>query len=158
MCLPLTDSGPVAALPPHITSSEGGIRVLIADDHAIMLEGLTVMLSKEPDIEVVGQARDGRQAIEMTRRLTPDVVLMDIGMPGLNGIEATRIIRAEMPRVRVLGLSMLYEEGEGAEAMREAGAIAYVTKSAPSSEVLAALRSCMSGGGNEPVQRHEPYV
>ncbi|HSW51428.1 MAG TPA: response regulator, partial [Bryobacteraceae bacterium] len=156
--LPLADSGPGTVPLPQSTSCKGRIRVLIADDHAIILEGLTVMLSKEPDIEVVGQARDGWQAIEMARRLTPDVVLMDIGMPGLNGIEATRIIHAEMPRVRVLGLSMLYEEGEGAEAMREAGAIAYVTKSAPSSEVLAALRSCMPGGGDEAVQRQEPYV
>jgi DNA-binding NarL/FixJ family response regulator len=136
----------------------GRIRVLIADDHAITREGLAVMLSKEPDIEVVGEAGDGWQAIEMARRLTPDVVLMDIGMPGLNGIEATRIIHTELPHVHVLGLSMLYEEGEGAEAMRGAGAVAYVTKSAASGDVLAALRSCMSGGGDETVQRQDPYV
>ncbi len=144
--------------PPRSSPSRGRIRVLIADDHAITREGLTVMLSKEPDIEVVGEAGDGWQAIEMARRLMPDVVLMDIGMPGLNGIEATRIIRTELPNVHVLGLSMLYEEGEGAEAMRGAGAVAYVTKSAPSSEVLAVLRGCLSGDGNETVQRQDPYV
>ena len=129
---------------PGRPASAPRIRVLLADDHVVMREGLALMLSREPDIEVVGEAQDGWQALEMARRLLPDIVLMDIGMPGLNGIEATRIIRAELPSVRVLGLSMLYEEGEGAEAIREAGAAGYVTKSAPPRDLLAALRDCMN--------------
>ncbi len=156
--LPLAGAGSNAGPPLPSDPSTHRIRVLLVDDHAIMREGLGVMLSKESDIEVVGEAQDGWQALGLARRLKPDVVLMDIGLPGLNGIEATRILSAELPGVRILGLSMLYEEGEGAEAIREAGAVGYVAKSAPSREVLAALRGCMSVGGQEIVQRNDPYV
>jgi CheY-like chemotaxis protein len=120
------------------------IRVLLVDDHAVVRQGLSLMLSKEPDIEVIGEAQDGWQALELAKRLVPDIVLMDISIPGLNGIEATRIICAELPDTRVIGLSMLYEEGERSEAIRAAGAVGYVSKSAPSGDLLAALRGCMN--------------
>lgn len=126
------------------------IRVLLVDDHAVVRQGLSMMLSKEPDIEVVGEAQDGWQALELAKRLAPDVVLMDISMPGLNGIEATRIICAELPDTRVLGLSMLYEEGESSEAFRAAGAVGFVSKGAPSGDLLAALRDCMSRPAAKP--------
>ena len=141
--VPIPHAGPSLGAPASDSSSRR-IRVLLVDDHAIMRDGLAVMLSKESDIEVVGEAQDGWQALETARRLVPDVILMDISMPGLNGIEATRILHAELPGVRVIGLSMLYEEGERAEAIRSAGAVGYVSKSAPSNQLLAALRGCMS--------------
>jgi CheY-like chemotaxis protein len=126
------------------------IRVLLVDDHAVVRQGLSMMLSKEPDIEVIGEAQDGWQALELAKRLAPDVVLMDISMPGLNGIEATRIICAELPDTRVLGLSMLYEEGESSEAIRAAGAVGYVSKGAPACDLLATLRDCMNRPASKP--------
>ncbi|MFH1145108.1 MAG: PAS domain-containing protein [Candidatus Eisenbacteria bacterium] len=116
------------------------IRVLLADDHAVMREGLARLLSEEDDIEVVGEATDGRMAVEQARLLLPDVILMDMSMPRLNGIDATRAIRTEAPGARVIGLSM-FEETERAQAMLDAGAVAYLTKSGPAAELVAAIRS-----------------
>jgi DNA-binding NarL/FixJ family response regulator len=92
-------------------------------------------------MEIVGQASDGESAVNLVRKIRPDVVIMDINMPGMNGIQATRIIHSELPEVRIIGLSM-FQEGEQAQAMREAGAIEYVTKSGPAEAVIAAIRSC----------------
>jgi PAS domain S-box-containing protein len=111
------------------------IRVVVADDHAVALQGLTDLLSADPEIEVVGQAPDGQAAVDLVRRLAPDLVIMDVSMPRMDGIEATRAIRKVRPEVRVIGLSM-FEEGAQAEAMREAGAAAYLTKSGPVSVLL----------------------
>ena len=116
------------------------IRVLVADDHKIVRQGLTELLREEADIEVVGEASDGVEAVEMAARLRPDVIVMDISMPRLNGIEATRRITAAQPRVRVIGLSM-YEEPERAAAMREAGAVAYLHKAGPSEDLIAAIHA-----------------
>jgi DNA-binding NarL/FixJ family response regulator len=102
------------------------------------------LLAKEPDLTVVGEAADGQVAIGMTRELTPDVVLMDISMPVLNGIEATRAIHAEFPAVRVIGLSM-GEDPDQPEAMRRAGAVGYLRKSDATEALLAAIR-----GGRTP--------
>ncbi|HSB67721.1 MAG TPA: response regulator [Candidatus Methylomirabilis sp.] len=115
------------------------IRVLVVDDHTVVRQALARMLREEPDIEIVGEAPDGRVAVEMARQLLPDVITMDISMPGMDGIKATRAIHAEFPQMRVIGLSM-FEESEQARAMREAGAVAYVTKSGAPETLLAAIR------------------
>jgi PAS domain S-box-containing protein len=121
------------------------IRVLLADDHAVVREGVARLLGGEPDIEVVGQAAEGHEALRLARELLPDVVLMDVSMPGLDGVEATRAIHAELPRVRVVGLSM-FEEADQAQAMREAGASDYVTKSGPATRLVAAIRGRRAAG------------
>ena len=116
------------------------IRLLLVDDHQIVREGLVGLLEQEDDIEVVGQASDGELAVEMVRKLQPDVVIMDISMPRLNGIEATRRIVSEFPNIRVIGLSMHYEP-EMANAMQRAGAANYISKDVPSENLMAAIRS-----------------
>ncbi len=121
------------------------IRILVADDHAIVRQGLVRLLSAEPDLEVVGEASGGHAAVERTRNLLPDVVVMDVSMKEGDGVEATRAIHAELPQVRVIGLSM-YDEAEQGERMREAGAVGYVSKIAPSETLIAAIRACRPGG------------
>ncbi|HSB78836.1 MAG TPA: PAS domain S-box protein, partial [Candidatus Methylomirabilis sp.] len=121
------------------------VRVLLADDHTMVRQALARMLSQEPDIEVVGEASDGKLAVEFTRQLRPDVVAMDVNMPVMDGIQATRAIHAEFPDMRVIGLSML-EEGEERSAMWEAGAVAHLSKSGPSEALTAAIRACVRGG------------
>lgn len=117
------------------------IRVLLADDHRIVRQGLAFLLRGQPDIEVVGEAADGLMAIDVTRATHPDVVVMDISMPRLNGIEATRRILAEFPDIRVVGLSM-HDEEDLSAAMRQIGAAAYVAKGGPSEDLLVAIRGC----------------
>jgi PAS domain S-box-containing protein len=119
--------------------SKPRVRVLLVDDHAILRTGLSRLLREEPDFEVVGEAGDGPEAVEMARALRPDVVIMDVSLPGMTGIEATRLIRSESPKVRVIGLSM-YEEAEAGAAILEAGAAAYLNKAGPSSQLIAAIR------------------
>ena len=121
------------------------IRVLLVDDHVVVRQGLSRLLKEESDIEIVGEASDGETAVRMVRQILPDVVTMDINMPGIGGIEATRIIHAEFPQIRVIGLSM-FDEGEPARAICEAGAASYMTKSGPSEALVAAIRACTSGG------------
>jgi PAS domain S-box-containing protein len=118
------------------------LRIVLVDDHIVMRQGLAGLLRAEPDMEIVGQASDGESAIHLIREIRPDVVLMDISMPGMNGIQATQIIHSELPEVRIIGLSM-FQEGEQARAMREAGAVDYLTKSGPSEAVVAAIRACV---------------
>src|SRR3989338_11305503 len=113
------------------------IRVLIADDHAILREGIRALLAFQADMEVVGEAADGKEAIEQCRRLHPDVVLMDIAMPGLGGLEATLEIKKENPRTKVLVLTQ-YEDREYVRRFLKAGVSGYVLKKAASSELAAA--------------------
>jgi CheY-like chemotaxis protein len=126
-----------AATEPSKSSSK--IRVLLVDDHAILREGLASLLQRYEDIEVVGEGEDGLVGVELAHRLRPDVVVMDLSMPRLNGIEATRRIAAELPGVRVVGLSM-HEEEYGLSAMRRAGAVACVVKAGPPDDLVMAIR------------------
>ena len=115
-------------------------RILVVDDHPVIRQGLIELLHKESDITVIGSAGDGEQAIQHARELKPDVVLMDISMPVMNGIEATRAITSEMPGVQVIGLSM-HEHAQMISAMRAAGAAAYVRKDGSIAELLATIRA-----------------
>src|SRR5579883_956256 len=101
------------------------IRVLLADDHRLLRETLRLLLEQRHEVEVVGEADDGREAVDLAERLKPDVVLMDMGMPGLNGIEATQLIRRRLPRTRVLMLSG-YDQDDRVTAALRAGAAGYV--------------------------------
>jgi CheY-like chemotaxis protein len=115
------------------------IRVLLVDDHAVVREGIALQLQQQPDIEIVGEAPDGAQALELVHALRPDVVTMDVNMPGMNGIETTRAIHAVHPSIRIIGLSMAEDLEQGA-AMRSAGAVRYLSKSASLDALLAAIR------------------
>lgn len=116
----------------------GGVRLVVADDHPIVRKGLVELLKETPQIEVVGEAGDGEEAVLVTLRLRPDVVLMDVSMPKLNGIEATRRIKARLSGVRVVGLSM-YDDGEMTAAMHDAGVSVYLSKAAPPEALIAAV-------------------
>jgi PAS domain S-box-containing protein len=114
------------------------IRVLLVDDHQVMRQGLISLISGQPDIQVVGEAANGWEAIKMVRQLKPDVVLMDVSMPEMDGIEATRRIKVDMPDVRVIGLSM-FDDKHMASTMLEAGAEIFVSKTASLAELLKAI-------------------
>ena len=120
------------------------IRVLLAEDHAIVREGLRSLLEKQPDIEVVCEAEDGRIAVERARELLPDVVVMDITMPNLNGVEATRKIIEEFPQIRVIALS-IHSNRQFVANMLEAGATGYVLKEGLLEELVKAIRAVTAG-------------
>jgi DNA-binding NarL/FixJ family response regulator len=120
------------------------IRVLICDDQWIVCEGLEAILDADPDIEVVGIAHDGAEALELIPRLTPDVVLMDLKMPGMNGIQATRHIREEHPSVKVLVLTTYGADEWVFDAIRS-GASGYLLKGTPRDSLTAAIKGTASG-------------
>jgi len=120
------------------------IHILLADDHTILRAGLKMMLNAQPDMEVVGEAQGGRHAIQEAQRLRPDIVLMDITMPDLNGIEATRQIKKIMPDVKVLVLTMHENEEYVFQALR-AGASGYMLKEAADTELITALHVVHDG-------------
>ncbi len=120
------------------------IRILLADDHTVMRAGLRALLERQSDIEVVGEADDGRQTVELAASLVPDVVVMDIGMPGLNGIEATRQIANKRPGAAVVILSMHSDETYVMRAM-EAGARAYLLKDSAKADLLRAIQAVSQG-------------
>jgi len=121
------------------------IRLIIADDHAVVREGLAAMLEDEPDLQVVGLVGTGRAAVALARQQQPDIALLDITMPDMNGLEATRQLMAAQSMVKVLILTMHEEEAFFFEALR-AGAAGYVLKGADSEELLSAIRAVHEGG------------
>ena len=127
-----------------LTSTEkkeqpGKLRIMLVDDHMVVREGLSNMLNSHSDIEVVGEASNGENAAKLSREIIPDVILMDINMPVMNGLEATKIIHSEFPHIRIVGLSM-YDEDDQAETMINAGASAYRSKSGDIDSLLSAIR------------------
>jgi len=120
------------------------IKILVVDDHAIVREGVRMILAKESDLEVVGEAGDGQQALELTERVRPDVVIMDISMPGMGGIEATQTVRARHPEVQVLALTMHEDESYVFQLLR-AGAAGYVLKRAAAQDLVQAVRASAKG-------------
>jgi DNA-binding NarL/FixJ family response regulator len=120
------------------------VRILLVDDHQIVREGLAALIDREPTMEVVGAAVDGREAVTEARDLKPDLVLMDVAMPGLTGVEATRQIVSERPETRVLCLSM-HVERRFVSAVLEAGAAGYLLKDCAQAELVEAIRQVIAG-------------
>ncbi|HLG95746.1 MAG TPA: response regulator transcription factor [Bryobacteraceae bacterium] len=120
------------------------VRILLADDHTILRDGMRLLLERQPGLEVVGEAGDGREIIELAREHHPDVVVMDIAMPNMNGIEATRRIVEKQPQTGVVILSMHYDESYVLRSLK-AGAKAYLLKDALKAELIAAIRAVSEG-------------
>ncbi len=120
-------------------------RVLLVDDHSLFREGVRALLSTAPDIEVVGEAEDGKQAIELAEQLLPDVIVMDLVMPGMNGMEAAQHLHDHHPGIKILILSM-YDDDEYVCKILKTGASGYVLKRAASDELLRAIRAVQDGG------------
>ena len=121
------------------------IRIILADDHKVVREGLCSILERESDMEVIAQAQDGRRAVELARKLSPDVIVMDVMMPDLNGLEATRQIVNEQSNIKIVALSMHSDRGFVTE-MLKAGASSYLPKESPAKEVIAAIRTVVKNG------------
>jgi NarL family two-component system response regulator LiaR len=120
------------------------IRVLIVDDHSVVREGLRMFLGRDPDIAVVGEAADGAEAVERARQLRPDVVLMDLLMPGMDGITATAAIRNELPETEVIALTSVLES-ESVVKVVKAGAIGYLLKDTQAAELRQAIKAAANG-------------
>jgi DNA-binding NarL/FixJ family response regulator len=122
------------------------IRILLADDHGVVRQGFKMILDAQADMEIVGEAANGREAVEQAERLKPDIVVMDVAMPELNGIEATRRLAESAPHVRVLALSMHKDSVYVRETLR-AGARGYLLKDSGANDLVAAVRAVASGEG-----------
>ncbi|MBN2347067.1 MAG: response regulator transcription factor [Candidatus Aminicenantes bacterium] len=120
------------------------VKILIADDHKIMRDGLRLMFEREPDLEVVAEAKNGREAVRLAERLRPDILIMDISMEDLNGMDATRMVLAKGQGTRVIALSM-HADKRFVAGMFEAGAVAYLLKDCAYEELLQAVRQVMAG-------------
>ncbi|MFO0752330.1 MAG: response regulator transcription factor [Thermodesulfovibrionales bacterium] len=118
------------------------LKVLLADDHKIVRDGLRTLLQKNSDIEVIAEAEDGREAVQLVRKMAPEIVVMDIAMPDLNGIEAARQIMAEQPGIKVIALSM-HSDKRFVMEMLKAGASAYLLKDCAFEELVLAIRAVM---------------
>ncbi|NLC58797.1 MAG: response regulator transcription factor [Armatimonadetes bacterium] len=121
------------------------IRLLLADDHAVFRSGLRLLLSEQPDMEVVGEAADGEEAIRKTKELNPDILLLDITMPGISGLEALDRIKKEHPQVKVVMLTM-HDDESYMERIMTSGGSGYVVKKAADTEVIQAIRVVHQGG------------
>jgi NarL family two-component system response regulator LiaR len=120
------------------------IRILIADDHGVVRQGLKMYLELDPELEIVGQAVDGAEALDLARELEPDVVLMDLLMPAMDGIAATRAIRRELPNIEVIALTSVLEDGMVFDAMR-AGAVGYLLKDTNARALCQAVKAAAAG-------------
>ena len=120
------------------------IRILIADDHEVVRQGLKTFLELDPELEIIGEATDGAEAVRLARELSPDVVLMDLLMPEMDGLMATRAIRAELPDTEVIALTSVLEDRSVGEALR-AGAIGYLLKDTKPHELRRAIRAAVDG-------------
>src|SRR4051794_36830462 len=127
-----------------MNASTTPIRILIADDHEVVRQGLRVSLGVDPELEVIGEAEDGAEAVRLAHRLRPDVVLMDLLMPEMDGIAATEIIRRELPDTEVVALTSVLEDASVVGAVR-AGAIGYLLKDTRSAELRRAIKSAAAG-------------
>ena len=149
------------------------IRVLVVDDHTIVRDGICALLGLASDIEVVGEASNGMEALEMVKKLTPDVVLMDLAMPIMSGQEATRRIKKEFPNTKILALTQ-YDDKEYVFPVVNAGAYGYISKASASSDLVTGIRSVYRGDsflspsvakilidnyrqGGTALQNHDPY-
>jgi two-component system response regulator NreC len=120
------------------------IRILLADDHAVVRQGFKMILGAQTDMEIVGEAGNGRDATQLAEELRPDVIVMDVAMPELNGIEATRRLAASVPHTRVIALSM-HKDSVYVREMLRAGARGYLLKDAPAGDLISAVRAVASG-------------
>jgi LuxR family maltose regulon positive regulatory protein len=120
------------------------LNILLVDDHPMLRKGLRLLIESEDGLSVVGESNDGQEAIDRVRELTPDIVVMDINMPNLNGIDATRQILAESPQTRILALS-IHSGRQYVENMLEAGAVGYLLKESAPEELIKAIRVCGAG-------------
>jgi len=121
-----------------------GIRILIADDHSVVRQGLRMFLALDSELDIVGEATDGAEALRLARDLRPDIVLMDLLMPGMDGIAATQAIRKELPDTEVLALTSVLEDASVVQAIK-AGAIGYLLKTTESDELRRAIRAAAGG-------------
>ena len=121
------------------------IRVFLTDDHTLFRHGIRTLLAAEPDMEVVGEAKDAAEAVALSQQFRPDIVLMDIGMAGMSSFEATRLIRKERPEVKVIFLSMYDDEDYLAECV-DMGANGYILKECPADQLVTAIRDVHRGG------------
>jgi DNA-binding NarL/FixJ family response regulator len=125
----------IATERPAVIRTVGETRVMFVDDHKVMRQGLIRLVVGQPGMKVVGEAANGREALDLARLIRPSVIIMDVSMPEMNGIEATRMIKAEMPQIRVIGLSM-HDDGQITQDMLEAGAEIMVSKTASAAEII----------------------
>jgi two-component system, NarL family, response regulator NreC len=121
------------------------IRVLLAEDHAMVREGLKLLIDSQPGMEVIGEAENGQTAVELSQKLMPDIILMDVSMPDMNGLKATEKIRQECPSIKVLALTRHNDQGYLHEIMR-AGAAGYVLKQNTAAELIRAMQAVATGG------------
>ena len=120
-------------------------RILLADDHEIVREGICSLIEKQSDMEVVGLASDGQEAIEMAKQFSPDVIVMDVGMPGINGVEATRQIKTTMPGIKIIALS-IHDDRSFVLGMAKAGMSGYLLKECAFEDLIQAIRTVLSDG------------
>lgn len=125
-------------------SDAAKIRIMIVDDHAVVRSGLGAFLAAVPDLELVGEAEDGEQAVARANSLQPDVILMDLMMPGMDGVTATRLIREQTPSIQVLALTS-FQEDDMVQSAMQAGAIGYLMKNVNTRELSAAIRAAHDG-------------